>query len=206
MNGAASGQAPRLPRLPGQRVTFVTGVSGAGKTTLADELAPGDDHHRRLEGGEAGGLWVVDLDRQGRPNACHVEWLRWRAAELLHAAATWEADTGGRPAGHLIVTGICWPHAVVDSNAWPVARKAGLAVEFIMLDVPHRVIRERLTQRPSASKKGFRALMRYNHDLAAILRHQTEEQRNGYVVDAEDMAPAAIADYVQRAPVDRWPL
>ena len=184
------------------RVTYVTGVSGAGKTTVAKLLQEEIPAYR----------WVVDLDEDGTPNAAHLEWLRWRAAEELHRAT----ERHGRPRAavydpadaHVVVAGICWPHAVVDCNAWQKARKAGIAVEFVMLDVPHKVIRARLAERngDNGDPKHFRALLRYNRQLAEVLRHQTENQRNGTVVPAHEMTAEDVAEYIRLHPLDRGSL
>lgn len=182
------------------RITYVTGVSGAGKTTVAEQL---------YNGGTPAGYRVVDLDAAGRPNAAPVEWLRWSAAEQLHHATEgWPTPEGAPHPTQLIVCGIVWPHAVVDCNAWAAARAAGVLVEFVMLDVPHKVIRARLTERngDNGDPKHFRELLRYNRQLAQVLRHQVENQRNGTVVPAEGMTPEAVAEYVRRSPLDRWPL
>jgi hypothetical protein len=170
------------------RVTYVTGVSGAGKTTMAAELLRRD----------LPGTRVFDLDEDGRPNVGHVEWLRWRAAEQLHEATEgWPTAPGEPDPAHLVVCGIVWPHAVVDSNAWPAARKAGVSVKFLMLDVPHRVIRERLAERNDhQTDKHFRRLLRYNRDLAAVLRHQVEQQRQGVVIAAKGLTVDEAASWV----------
>lgn len=168
------------------RVIYVTGVSCAGKTTVAQQLqahCPASRH-------------VVDIDGDGTPNAGHLEWLRWRAAELLHRATRSHEKPKAAiydPADSVwVITGICWPHAVVDCNAWPAAEKAGLEVGFVMLDVRRRVIAERLTAR-DPERKGLKALVRYNRQLADVLRRQVAQQRRGLVLEVGHMTPAETA-------------
>lgn len=171
------------------RVTFVTGVSGAGKTTVARLLA------------EHAGVTVDDLDADGTPDAAHLDWLRWRAAQLLHDRTQAMAD---QPRGHALICGISWPHAVVDCSAWPAAARIVDEIRFVMLDVPHKVIRRRLDARngDNGDPKGYRALLRYNRQLSEILRRQVANQRYGEVLDVADRSPLEIALYLTEG---RWP-
>jgi ABC-type cobalamin/Fe3+-siderophores transport system ATPase subunit len=169
------------------RVTFVTGVSGAGKTTLAetlrDRLAPLD------------GVIALEIDGPGTPDAGHLDWLRWRAAQLLYEAVTVPAEEGD--ADHVVICGIVWPHAVIDSNAWPEAEAAKAAVRFLLLDMPHKVIKERLADRLSGKRAGERReILRYNRSLADVLRRQVSQQRTGDILRADRMTPGEIAAYV----------
>jgi pantothenate kinase len=83
---------------------------------------------------------------------------------------------------------------------WPEAVDAAATVRFVMLDVDHQVIRERLRERYAAKakpKKAARALVRFNRELADVLRYQVTQQRNGIVVpDAHEFAVDVLADTV----------
>jgi adenylate kinase family enzyme len=166
------------------RVTFVTGVSGSGKSTLGRELAESN----------RSGLVTRDIDDGGTPNVGHLDWLHWRAAELLH-----EAVQPGEPgdADHYVITGITWPHAVIDSSAWPAALDAKADVRFVLLSIPPKVMKTRLTERLADRKASERReILRYNRQLAGVLRRQVEQQRTGDVLAAHRMTPGEIAAYV----------
>jgi gluconate kinase len=177
------------------RVTFVTGVSGAGKSTVARLLT------------EHAGCTVDDLDADGTPDAAHLDWLRWRAAQLLHDRTQAMVDTDGPIRDvprHALICGISWPHAVIDCSAWPAAARIADEIRFVMLDVPHKVIRRRLAERngDNGDPKGYRALLRYNRQLSEILRRQVANQRTGEVLDVADRTPLEIALYLTEG---RWP-
>jgi hypothetical protein len=105
------------------RLLYVTGVSCAGKTDLGRAL---NEHE---------GIHWVDLDEHAdnRPKTAWLDWLRWRAAELLHEADT-KADNPVTPP-LVVVTGIVWPFRVIESPAWPAAVKNDhLEINWLMLD------------------------------------------------------------------------
>jgi hypothetical protein len=172
------------------KVTFVTGVSGAGKTTLETELI-----RRRSEGG-ARDYAVLGIDERGTPDAGHLDWLRYRAAQLLYDSLTIWGD-GQDGVEQTVICGIVWPHAVIDSNAWPAAEDAKADVRFVLLDLPHKLVKERLSDRLAGKKSGEqRAILRYNQQLAGVLRRQVTQQRNGGVLNVRHMTPADVAGYV----------
>lgn len=104
------------------RLTFVTGPSCSGKTTLHDRLvAAGQDHVREIDKADP------------FPSAGHVEWLRWRALEYVTAATRRAADEQRRDEHH-VVTGIVWPFEVLDSDACADAFDEGVEVRFVLLD------------------------------------------------------------------------
>lgn len=154
------------------RVTYVTGTSCAGKTTLGDAFS---DRER-----EDYGLMIYDLDRDApcRPSTAWLSWLQWRAAELLHSAAE---EDGPYDCNRLVVTGIVWPLRVIESPAWRPAKKAGVAVDFALLHPPWRLVKERLVERGEA-KRELKALRNYNRGLRSTLRDQVEAVRYGNVI------------------------
>jgi len=158
-----------------RRLVYVTGVSCAGKTTTGRAMKQADPS-----------LWVTDIDTGGTPNAAHLDWLHWRAAEALHAATERDAPVS-------VVTGIVWPHAVIDSNAWPAAMKSPLMVDWVLLDPPWKLLRERLGERLAAKPRAERRdIIAYNRGLRRVLRRQVEQQRLGHVVRySGDVAQAA---------------
>jgi hypothetical protein len=162
-------------------ITFVTGVSCAGKTTLGESLV----YERGVN------CEVRDLDEEHpRPNTAWLDWLRWRAAEELHRAM--DSDVP------IVVTGIVWPVRLIESPAWRPARKAGVRVGFVMLDPPWRVIRDRLNVRLADKPKAERAdLLRYNRELRPVLREQVLAARCGHVFKSPP-PPAAVLDWTLR--------
>lgn len=153
------------------RLLFVTGVSCAGKTTLGRELKRYPD--------DVGPVWDIDEDALGRPRTAHLDWLRWRACELL-VSATEQARPDD---GHLVViTGIVWPFRVIESPAWAAAAKnPDLAVEWLMLDPSWKTLRRRLDDRTVDKPKSERAELRaYNRELRRVIRPQVEQLRDGY--------------------------
>lgn len=155
------------------RVTFVTGTSCAGKTHLKQEL----DERGYLE---IDGVVDVDLQARCRPSTAWLDWLHWRAAELLHEATEAANDW-------LVVTGIVWPLSLVDSPAWAPARRAGLDVEFVLLHPPWRLVHERLADRAPGSRRELAELRRYNKRLRSQLLEQTLAVRGGVVARSADL-------------------
>lgn len=156
-------------------ITFVTGVSCAGKTTLADHLTVDGTAH------------VLEVDGKGTPDAGHLAWLQWRSEQLLYEAA--QVDDG-RP---VVVCGIVWPHKVIESNAWDELPR-GTRVRFVMLDLPDRVIRQRLRERLHGRPKAdVTEHVRYNLRLARSLRRQVANQRYGEVLKADGLSSPEIA-------------
>lgn len=153
------------------RLLFVTGVSCAGKTTLGHSL-------KRFPN-EVGPVWDIDENAQERPRAAHLDWLRWRACELLLSAAECAEPDNDRL---VVVTGIVWPFRVIESSAWDTAAKnPDLAVEWLMLDPPWKTLRRRLDDRTVDKPKSERAALRaYNRELRRGLRTQVTQVRDGY--------------------------
>ena len=81
-------------------ITYVTGCSGTGKTELASLL-------------RTAGADVTELNEHesGMPNAGHIDWLHWVAAEELAAAAESQPE-------HRIVVGTMVPFRLIDSLSW----------------------------------------------------------------------------------------
>lgn len=154
-----------------KHITFVTGVSTSGKSTLCNYI--NDSEHIR-------DIHAVDIDGDGRPDAAHWDWLRWRAAQLLYEAHQSDHDNE-------VICGISLPHAVIDSNAWPAVakdiKKGKLTVEFALLDVAHSLVKKRLDERLHMKSRAHRERMhRSNKELAAKLRYQVENQYNGIII------------------------
>jgi hypothetical protein len=161
-------------------VLFVTGVTCAGKTTLADELKA-----RAIPR-----LHVAEVDDGPMPDAGHGSWLRWRGEQLLYEAGERWRETSGEAT---VVCGITWPHALIDSPAFADLPR-GLKVGFLLLDIPTAVLRERLTERLGADTgKEYRGLLRQNRQLAKTLRRQVGNQRHGQVLKSAAMSPGELA-------------
>lgn len=157
------------------RVTFVTGTSCAGKSTLGATLEQAID---------LPDLVVVDVDAHApcRPQTAWLDWLRWRSAELLHSATEHEG------ADWLIVTGIVWPLSLIQSPAWKPAMRAGVEVEFVLLHPPWKLVNQRLKERVTdGPKTELKALRRYNRELRGNLRSQVEAVRLGHVLREVDV-------------------
>ncbi len=81
-----------------------------------------------------------------------------------------------------MLTGIVWPHALIESPAWAPAMKAGVVVEFMLLDPPWKVVKDRLKKRLDGQPKSdIRDLLEYNKALKKKLRLQVEQQARGFV-------------------------
>lgn len=156
------------------RVTYVTGTSCAGKSTLGAtlELLDGPD------------VVVVDVDAHApcRPQTAWLDWLRWRAAELLHSA-TAHAHEGS---DWLVVTGIVWPLSLIQSPAWRPAHRAGVDVEFVLLHPPWKLVHQRLAER-TVERRELAELRRYNRDLRDSLYSQVTAVRQGWVLPETDV-------------------
>jgi hypothetical protein len=154
------------------RLLYVTGVSCAGKTSLGQALR------------EHEGVHWVDLDEHAdnRPKTAWLDWLRWRAAELLREADAKAGRDGTPPL--VIVTGIVWPFRVIESPAWPDASKNHhLEVNWLMLDPAWKVLRERLRERTANKPKSERrALLDYNRGLREPIRRQVLAVHGGWTL------------------------
>lgn len=172
------------------RVTFVTGVSAAGKTTLCRELN---------ENPTALNTLAMDIDHAPKPDTNHLEWLHWRAAQMLYDLTT-GADKQP-PATHYVICGITWPHSIVDSHAYTAAKRDGWDVRFLLLDLPDKVIRQRLNERLATKTRADRAAtIRYNLHLAPMLRTQVAQQRRGKVLPVRHLPLASLVDWA----VEDW--
>jgi hypothetical protein len=173
---------------PAVRVTFVTGVSCAGKTTVA-HLLGGHERYTDL-------LQVRDIDEDApvRPQTAWLDWLRWRAAEHLHLATERSALGAG---GHTVITGISWPFRVVESPAWAPAMEAGVEVHFVMLDPPWKILKGRLAERTAGKPKAeAKELRDYNRALRDVLRLQVQAVRNGHVLGGDRRVESLAEDIV----------
>jgi hypothetical protein len=169
------------------RITFVTGCSASGKTALHD-LITSDDWAGRVAQSRVP-VTVKELDDVdgGVPDAADVHWLQWRAAEeLLSAAKAADLD------GHRIITGIVWPFALIQDNAWRAAQDAGIEVRFLLLDRPWDDVAASLAERLADWDPVDRAeQIENNRKLARSLRTQTTALLTGLVVDEADLPLAA---------------
>jgi predicted ATPase len=171
------------------RLTYVIGCSGAGKSTLHDQLN---------EGGQPG-VEELDAHPSGMPSAGHVQWLEWRAAEVLAevtelARQTSDPDTQSAECQHRVVVGIVWPFRLIMSNAWRPAREAGVQVRFVFLDRPWQDVAGSLSARYEADGRDpddAAEELDSNRRLQETLRTQVEAVEGGVVVAAGDLQEAA---------------
>jgi hypothetical protein len=157
------------------RALFVTGVSCAGKTHTGTAL----DKDQL-----AAGWWDLDehAPDEAHPSTGWLDWLRWRAGEELLLLADQEPDDR-----RYVITGITWPFRVVEAPVWSQIRGRVHSVEWVMLDPPWSVLRERLNERLAHKPRREREeLLRYNRGLRQPLRDQVEAYRGGYVCTATD--------------------
>jgi len=153
------------------RLLYVTGVSCAGKTHLGRTLAEHPD---------ADVTWDdIDIHARERPTTAWLNWLHWRAAELLVKADDL-ADTR-HPPELVIVTGISWPFRVIESPAWHQQSRLE-SVEWLLLDPPWKLVKARLNERlADKPKSDRRETIDYNRSLRRTLRDQVESIKGGYV-------------------------
>jgi len=165
------------------RLTYVIGCSGAGKSTIHDQLN---------EGGQPG-VEELDAHPSGMPSAAHVQWLEWRAAEVLAevtelAQQTADPDTQSAENQHRVVTGIVWPFRLIMSNAWRPAQEAGVEVRFVLLDRPWDDVAATLSARYLADDwppDEAAEELENNRRLQRTLRTQVEAVEGGVVVGGD---------------------
>jgi hypothetical protein len=167
------------------RVTYVTGCSGAGKTTLYDKLverAIPDVHE--LDGYKPG------------PGAGHADWLRWRAAEHLRDVIGLAKD--GADKQHRVVTGIVWPFSLIgEEYVWRDAIEADIAVRFVLLDRPWVDIEASLLERLTEWKPDIRdEQIENNRRLQRVLRNQVLALRGGYTIGPATWPDQAVLDLI----------
>jgi hypothetical protein len=156
------------------RILFITGVSASGKTHTGEALD---------KDGLLAGWWDLD-EYAARPNTAWLDWLRWRAAEYLLLTADMPPDDR-----RYVVTGITWPFRVIESPVWDQVRGRVHSVDWLMLDPPWPVIRDRLNDRLADKPRSERQeLLRYNRELRQGLRDQVEAYRGGFVCTAIEAA------------------
>lgn len=190
-------------------VTYVTGTSCAGKTTLADKLrernkpltavggwcVPSDDYlPEPLRARYPDPYHVVDVDQDGTPSGGSGHWLAYRSLDLLarHDAGEFNTD-------HLVVCGIAMPFEVLDSRE---AREASVDVRFMLLDVTDEQLEARLLERfpkPKKERELREHYVRTNGLLAKRLRQQVRHLHSALVVDAH----TTVAERV-RVTLEDW--
>jgi hypothetical protein len=162
------------------RLFFVTGVVGAGKTTLITFLKP-------LLGPRCD---VHDFDERGVPDQVHVG---WAAREKRH----W-LEVGATNARRGIVTVICGFATPSDDDDRDF-------VQFILLDLNEKALRERLLRRYSsvANVEELRRMtgktpdesVRENVGSIPWLRDLCSA-RGAKIIDTSEMTPAQTAERV----------
>ena len=163
-----------------KRVTFVTGPSCSGKTTVNEGLA-GDES-----------VSVFDVDEDGTPDAGALNWLAWRNEDLLYRAANWSAETGIP----CVVTGIIWPHKVIESTAM-FAIDPDVEIHFVMLELTKKRLTSRLRERLKHSDTPLTPLVDYNWHLQRRLLEQVTHQRNGHIIRTDKWSPEMVVDCVR---------
>ena len=165
-----------------KRVTFVTGPSCSGKTTV----------NRALDAQAEGDFYVFDVDDDGTPQAGAVAWLAWRSEELLLDASL-QCTTDDVPS---IITGIVWPHTVIESTAmWVI--DPDIEIHFVMLELSKKELTARLRERLAHTGRPFTPFVDYNWSLQRRLRTQVEHQRNGHILPADKWSPETIVECVK---------
>lgn len=164
------------------RITYVTGASGSGKTTLHETLIG-------LPAPDNGSFIASELDDTGGPlpPTADTPWLQWRATEFLHEATQRQED-GAQ--GHLVVTGIVWPFALIQSAQWKPAMASGLEVRFLFLDRPWSEIAATLSARYADWDNAEDAAEQLdnNRRLQRLLGVQTRALRYGNCAPSVDAA------------------
>jgi hypothetical protein len=166
------------------RITFVTGASGAGKTTLHDLLMADPEPDKAT--------MVYELDSYDMPQAGHVDWLRWRAAEALQGAI--EAAQANHPdeLRHIIVSGIVGPFSLIGQPVWREAMEWGITVRFVCLDRPWHDTAAALYERLADWEPDDRSeQIENNRRLARQLRTEVAAVRGGALVTDGELATAA---------------
>lgn len=108
-------------------IMFVTGVSGAGKSTIYRDL------RKRPH------VVARDIDEDGVPPVAAEQWRQYRVELLLHQALkSLEKDSTST-----VICGMTFPHEVIWSNQFDLAAN----IWFIVLEISPDQIRSRLTER-----------------------------------------------------------
>lgn len=163
-------------------IIFVTGVSGAGKTTLYEALRK-DPELVNVE--------FHDIDEDGIPPAGTGGWRQFRVELLLHEAVA-RFRLSGRPT---VICGVSKPHEVIESGAFP----EDIDVYFVLVDVSTPVLRKRLEARLAGRPADdVEFSVQWNRLLAPVLRRSVRAQRNGIIIEASRLSRAKVREQVKQ--------
>lgn len=123
------------------KLVFLTGTSCVGKTTVANYI------NKHVESAIA-----LDVDEHGTPDTQHVEWLKWRSAQLLHDATEYVKEDSV----DVVISGVTWPFEVITSTAWEPAQEAFESIWFTQLVIDDKLLKERLYERLASRPKADR--------------------------------------------------
>lgn len=163
-------------------IIFVTGVSGAGKTTLYEALRKDP---------ELVDVEFHDIDEDGIPRAGTGAWRQFRVELLLH-----EAAVRGRDADRsTVICGVSKPHEVIESGAFP----EDIDVYFVLVDVSSAVLRKRLeTRLAGRPADDVEFSVQWNRLLAPTLRRSVQAQRNGVIIEASKLSRTKVRGQVKQ--------
>lgn len=150
-------------------ITFVTGISTAGKTTLYETLREDTDLNH---------VEFHDIDEDGVPPAGSGHWRKFRIELLLHEAAE-RFRAGGPPT---VICGATLPHEVIESASFP----KDVPIHFILIDVEVSAMRERLRERIGhrVSADSLEMSIQSNRVLRDVLDNAIRSLRNGCVIES----------------------
>lgn len=162
-------------------IIFVTGVSGAGKTTLYEGLRK-DPELAYVE--------FHEIDEDGIPAAGTGPWRQFRVELLLHEAVVRERRDGVST----VICGVTKPHEVIESGSYPV----DIPVHFVLVQVPHEAIRKRLEARlASWSSEDVEGAVQRNRMLSSVMYRSVAAQRNGVIVEASRLSRVKVRGLVK---------
>jgi broad-specificity NMP kinase len=163
-------------------IIFITGVSGAGKTTLYGALRKDPDLAH---------VEFHDIDEDGIPPAGTGAWRQFRVELLLHEAAT-RSRTEDRST---VICGVSKPHEVIESGAFP----DDLDVHFVLVDVSTPVLRKRLEARLAGQPTDdIEFSVQWNRLLSPALRRSVQQQRNGTIIEASRLSRVKVREQVKQ--------
>jgi hypothetical protein len=161
----------------GPYILFITGVSTSGKTTIYESLKSDE---------ELADFEFHDIDESGVPPVGRTPWRAFRVEELFY-----QATQKLREGKSSIICGITKPHEVIESKHY----KPELNIHFLLVDITSDTAVERISrliEDQSRTENNDEVFDKDSSDeiivatksLARILIHSTQNQKNGYILDA----------------------
>tara|TARA_Y100000294_G_C8377760_1_gene265422 strand:- start:38 stop:538 length:501 start_codon:yes stop_codon:yes gene_type:complete len=150
---------------------FITGTSGAGKTTLVDHLK------RSLSKAE-----VHDFDEGGVPNDADETWRKQRTNEWLEKAKLYH-----QKGKSTIICGVTVPDEIKNSPAYD----PSLNVHYALIHITETEIRKRLNQRGWSTQQ-----IDDNVTWAKHLESYVKAEKKQYIVDGARNNPHQAAERV----------